>query len=183
MNAMEEKKHKSQSKIQITDFIFKKLESSPANTWSSALDPKFYTIPKSVCKFKKPVSYAYWDDLDEMSLYEMINPDNILKHTLIYSGQRAHPEQHCSIFIKKKRKIFFSKIFFDENGDLDHIDTQITLKGQKKIEKFETGYGISLSIADDQTECEEIITNEDKTTWSFITKKMPFDEFIKKFNK
>lgn len=172
-SAMEKSKHKAQPKSQsITDLIFRKLASSPSNFWSGSLDPSFYSVPKSALTARKNISP--WDD---ESLFDMINPDKLLKYTLIFSGQRPRSQQQCSVFIKKKGRTFFSKIFFDDNGNLDHIDTQITLQGQKKVKKFEQSF-----VIDDQTECEETITNKDQVTWSFTTKEMPFDEFVKKFH-
>lgn len=169
--AMDDENKISKLQAEVTGLIFHRLYSSYADTWSSDL-----TNVRKLC------SISEYGELKH-------DPNDRLKYELAYSSNRPNPNQHCSVFIDNPYNslefdTFYSKIFFDKEGDLDHIDTEITLKGSEQVNNFERKYKFESKIAyDDQTECRKIDNKSDYVTWHCRTKTMSLDSFRDQFHK
>lgn len=179
MNAMEEKPEKSQLQVgalAITNgLIFDELYWSNGYEWSSGLEV-----------FIRKPNYVFGKD-GFIRFKGKLSDDDKVKLRIIDPAKKPAPNQSCSVFIDREYKVkyfntFFSKIFFDENGDLGHIETEITLEGLDQVEKFENMHGLySDMVCDDQTKGKKVINEENHVIWSFITGKMTHDAFVSKF--
>ncbi len=189
MNAMEEKQVRSKLQLagsSITNaLIFHNLYWSDRYQWSNYLGAfirksEYFTERKPKCFTEDGVLRFRTRPSD--------NPDDNVKWQIMNSTKKPIPSQSCSVFIDKfHSKLadfseFFSKIYFDEQGDLDHIETEIILEGSDQVKKFENMYGFDSDIVfDEQTEGKKVKNEEDHVTWSFITKKMSHETFLDKF--